>query len=187
MKRKHLITTLAAVLVIGVLIGAAIAYTLLASSITMNFDVKNETPLMWEEKCSPEETLYKNTWYNTTTNMIHFNLSSRAESQAYKIVNYIRFSVYNPGADVEDGDVKAAFSYRKASGFWKSYEDMTFGILSGSYDFAEGEFGKGLEVEGQDDDDWYIEFRIRFWISGDAPTGWWSITLITADYYDIYG
>ncbi len=186
MKRKHLISTLAAVLVTGILIGAAIAYTMLASSIPMAFDVKSSTPLEWDELGRPESPLYKQVWYNTTGNMIDFNLTNLDSHQAYTIINYIRFNQYNPLADVKGFHLKGAFRYNKSDTSWfSSWEDITFtsGYDGANY-FAEGPFGNGLVVEKDDDPGCWIEFQIRFWIRNDAPTGWWKITLETADYYD---
>ena len=170
-------------LVIGVLIGAAIAYTLLASSIPMWFNVQSSTALKWEELDRPDTYINRGTWYNTTP--IHYNLSNTDPSQEHMFVNYIRFN--QSGSNIDMNDIKGAFKYHKDGAGWSSWQDMTFSTeWYGPNSCAEGEFGKGLEVEKFDDTGCWIEFKIRFWIDDYAPTGWWHVTLITANYHDIY-
>jgi hypothetical protein len=180
MERRRIGVLLSATLVLGVLIGATIAYTLLAESATMTYNVKATTPLEWDKLGAPNPPLYRGVWYNTT--VIDFNLTNNDVGMDYKIKNFMVFN--HTSENVFSSDVKAAYKYHKDGGGWSGWINMEF---TNGYDtkyFAMGEFGTGITLAPYGDTGCWVEFLIRFWIDDNAPTGVWKITLYAYDFYD---
>jgi hypothetical protein len=183
MERKRLVTLMCAMVVMGVLVGAAIAQTLLSAQANMTYNVKSTRPLEWEKIGAPDSPLYRGVWYNTT--VIHFNLTNTDDNQGYTLKNFLEFRATE---SVILSDVKAAFVYHKqGSGWTTTYQNIEFATVwdsSISMNFAKGLFGDGLVINKAGTSGSWIEFKIRFWLADDAPTGAWTVSLISTDYFD---
>jgi hypothetical protein len=183
MERKRLVTLMFAMIVMGVLVGAAIAQTLLAATANMNYNVKSSKPLEWEKLGAPDTPLYRGVWYNTT--VIDFNLTNTDNNQGYTLKNVLEFRAT---VSVVKANVKAAFDYRKQGSGWTGvYHDIEFATVWDSdisMNIAQGYFGNGLVINKAGTTGSWIEFKIRFWIADDAPTGAWIVSLVATDYFD---
>ena len=190
MKRKRLSILLGSTLVVGVLLGAAVASMILSSSHTFDLTVTDQYQMAWSppdafttwDECKPSGDIYKDTWYNDT--IIQANLTNYDNSNGYDLT--INISFYCEGIDVYQYMVRGAAIYKIEGNPWVPNSNFLGTAPNLAFSFA----GPGAnnpnrivytlltgislgDVEGNN----WVHLKIRFWLHPNAPTGSWHIEL----------
>jgi hypothetical protein len=161
-KNRHSRVVLAGMLVLGILLGAAIAQTLLAESEDFTISVTNESPMDIDLISIPEGTIYKNIWYDSKP--INFAIYNYDENQDHYW--FLRLTISGPV--FADGDVVAQYRYRASddAGIWGSWETLSLGLDGNN---LVGDFANNFYLDVYLGTPWWMEFEIKFIIDPSAP------------------
>ncbi len=162
MKNRSPRVALAGVLVVGILIGAGIAATLIAQSQEFTMSVTNDSPMEIDLVSYPEGAVYKNIWYDSKP--INFAIYNWDEDQDH----YWFLKLTISGPTFADGDVVAQYRHRASDegGVWNSWETLSLG-LDGSN--LAGVFANNYYLDVYLGTPWWMEFEIKFFIDPAAP------------------